>query len=250
MIYVCVVAHNHAPTVGLLLWKIRQVFVADPREYQFLVLDDGSSDGTAELLEPYQRALPMTLLRHDTPLGFAVGVDRLFREALARSDRPRRDLALLVPGDFAVSPAVIPDFLKCIDSGADVVVGETTETRGTVAERLVRRSAPWLLRPGVRVPGVRDLISGFCAFRLVTVKRALDEGNGRLLVSDGIAARAELVARAAAEARQLATVPVPARPDAERRPAHPFALALDLYRAGRQIRIPAPAVTPTTARNS
>ena len=247
MIYVCVVAQNHAPTVGLLLWKIRQVFLAHPREYQFLVLDDGSNDGTAELLEPYQRALPMTLFRHDAPRGFAAGVDQLFREALARSDRPRRDAALLVPGDFAVSPAVIPEFLKCIDSGADVVVGETTELRGTIARRLVRRSAPWLLRPGVRVPGVRDFISGFCAFRLITVKRSLDERNGRLLVSDGIAARAELVARAAAEARQLATVQVPVRPGADPRPVRSLTLALALYRAGRQIHIPTPAAAPTHA---
>ena len=245
MIYVCVVAQNHAPTIGLLLWKVRQVFVAHPREYQFLVLDDGSSDGTAELLEPYQRALPMTLLRHETPQGFAVGVDRLFREALARSDRPRRDVALLVPGDFTVSPAAIPEFLKCIDSGADVVVGETVEGRETVGERLVRRSAPFLLRPGLRVPGVRDLISGFCAFRLVTLKRSLDDATSRLLVTDGIPARAELVARAAVEARQLATVRVPARPAADRPPMRPLALAFELYRVGRRVRVPASTATPT-----
>ena len=40
MIYVCIPSHNEAPTVGLLLWKIRQVFASFPREYQLLVLDD------------------------------------------------------------------------------------------------------------------------------------------------------------------------------------------------------------------
>ena len=32
MIYVCIPSHNEAPTVGLLLWKIRQVFAAFPRD--------------------------------------------------------------------------------------------------------------------------------------------------------------------------------------------------------------------------
>ena len=43
MIYVCIPSYNEAPTVGLLLWKIRQVFASFPREYQLLVLDDGST---------------------------------------------------------------------------------------------------------------------------------------------------------------------------------------------------------------
>ena len=40
MIYVCIPSHNEAPTVGLLLWKIRQVFSGFPREYHLLVVDD------------------------------------------------------------------------------------------------------------------------------------------------------------------------------------------------------------------
>ena len=47
MIYVCIPSFDEAPTVGLLLWKIRQVFAAFPREYQLLVLDDGSTDTTS-----------------------------------------------------------------------------------------------------------------------------------------------------------------------------------------------------------
>ena len=55
MIYVCIPSYNEAPTVGLLLWKVRQVFAGFPREYQLLVLDDGSDDATAEVLERYTR---------------------------------------------------------------------------------------------------------------------------------------------------------------------------------------------------
>ena len=68
MIYVCIPSHNEAPTIGLLLWKIRQVFAGFPREYQLVVADDGSTDATAELLAPYARVLPLTVLRHERPL--------------------------------------------------------------------------------------------------------------------------------------------------------------------------------------
>ena len=50
MIYICVSARNNAATVGLVLWKVRQVFEEFSREYRLLVADDGSTDGTVEFV--------------------------------------------------------------------------------------------------------------------------------------------------------------------------------------------------------
>ena len=127
MIYVCIPTHNEADTVGLVLWKMRQVFTAFPREYQLLVADDGSTDATGEVLEPYQRVLPLTLIRHDQPRGYAASVESLLREALARSDRPKRDCAVTIHADFSVSPEAIPTLVRAMESGADLVVGETLD---------------------------------------------------------------------------------------------------------------------------
>ncbi|HEX6408254.1 MAG TPA: glycosyltransferase, partial [Gemmatimonadales bacterium] len=74
MIYICIPSYNEAPTIGLLLWKIRQVFAGFPREYHLLVLDDGSSDSTAEVLERYTRVLPLTVTRHQSRQGYAESV--------------------------------------------------------------------------------------------------------------------------------------------------------------------------------
>ena len=74
MIYICIPSYNEAPTIGLLLWKIRQVFAGFPREYHLLVLDDGSSDSTAEVLERYTRVLPLTVTRHPSRRGYAESV--------------------------------------------------------------------------------------------------------------------------------------------------------------------------------
>ena len=80
MLYVCVPSRNHGDTIGLLLWKVRQVFAAFPREYQFLVAADGSTDTTRELLDLYERALPLTVLRQREPQGHGAS------EALARDE--------------------------------------------------------------------------------------------------------------------------------------------------------------------
>jgi len=64
LIYICIPAYNEAATIGVLLWKIRQVMTDFPRDYELLVLDDGSSDETEDVLAPYARVLPLTVLRN------------------------------------------------------------------------------------------------------------------------------------------------------------------------------------------
>jgi glycosyltransferase involved in cell wall biosynthesis len=243
MIYICIPTHNDAVTVGLVLWKVRQVFSAFPREYHLLVADDGSTDATSEVLEPYLRALPLTLIRHEKPLGHPASVEALLREALNRSDRPKRDFAVTIHADFSVSPAALPELVRAMESGADLVVAEALEGEKSFAMRLVRRSAPWLLRPGLNVPGVRDLLSGVCAIRLATLRYCLKDPGQSLLELRGRSAWAELVARTAAVARQISVVSIlPAEhPHQDPSKGSAFTLALELFRAGRRLRVPAPA---------
>src|SRR3990172_8466937 len=126
MIYVCIPSYNEAETIGLVLWKIRKVFEEFPREYQILVADDGSTDRTAETLEPYTKVLPLTVIRWETRRGYAPSVEALLHQALELSDRPKRDSALLMHADFTHGPQYLPDFVRRLDSGADLVVGEGT----------------------------------------------------------------------------------------------------------------------------
>jgi len=252
MIYVCVTARNNADTVGLLLWKLRQVFAQSTREYQLLVADDGSADETPDVLQRYQRALPLTIVRPATA-GAAATYAALLGEAAQRSDRHKRDTLLLIPGDFQVSPEGVPELLRRIESGMDLAVGEMPVEGLPLAWRLLRRLTPWLLRPGIRIPGIRDPLSGCMAVRLIAVRTVLREREGHpLLATDGLAARAELVARLAAAARQTTAVALPAPPRRAGASGAALTAALQLRALARRVRIPPrapadpPAGRPTT----
>ena len=218
MIYVCVPVHSEARTVGLVLWKVRQVFTAFQREYQLLVCDDASTDGTGEVLATYAKVLPLTIVTHRERRGYAPSVEELLRLALQRTDRPKRDCAITLHADFVHNPDAMEEMVKRLESGADLVVAEQLELAGEVpwALRWARRWTPRLLR----VTGVRDTVSGYLALRLALLRQALRvEDAGPLLTTDGWPARAELVARLAPHARRLDTLSARARYDLQQRPS-------------------------------
>jgi glycosyltransferase involved in cell wall biosynthesis len=220
MIYICIPSYNEASTIGLLLWKVRQVFAGFPREYQLLVLDDGSDDGTPEVLERYTRVLPLTVTQHRERVGYAGTIEELLRQAVDRTDRPKRDAAVLMHADFAHGPHFIPDLVRRIESGADIVIAEAKlEGEPSRTRRMARRIAPMLLRGIVAVPGVSDVVSGFAIFRLVSLRNAFRSGPAPLLSSQGWAANAELYGRAARYARRVETIATVERRDLRQRPS-------------------------------
>src|SRR2546425_12987684 len=109
MIYVCVPVRNEAGTVGLVLWKVRQVFTAFEREYQIIACDDASTDGTAEVLTTYARVLPLTVVKHRSQQGYARSLEELLRLALQRTDRPKRDCAITLHADFVHAPETMEE---------------------------------------------------------------------------------------------------------------------------------------------
>ncbi|MBA2628182.1 MAG: glycosyltransferase family 2 protein [Gemmatimonadales bacterium] len=243
MIYVCIPSHNEAPTVGLLLWKIRQVFAGFSREYQLLVADDGSTDATSDVLSPYARVLPLTVVRHARREGYAATVEELLRLTLTRTDRPKRDCAILMHADFAHGPEYLPEMVRQIESGADIVVGQAARgSEPSRGRRMLRRFAPMLLRGRVRVPGVADVVSGFVAFRLVTLRNAFRDGGAPLLQTEGWAANAELLGRAACHARRIETIDVVERHDLRPRPSRvePWDAARSLWRQASRLELPPP----------
>ena len=236
MIYVCVPVHNEARTAGLVLWKVRQVFTAFPREYHLLVADDASTDDTREVLASYAKVLPMTVVTHAVRQGYARSLEELLRLALQRTDRPKRDCAITLHADFAHSPETMEEMVKRLESGADLVVAEAVERRGQASRplRLARRWAPWLLR----VPGLRDTVSGFLALRLIVLRQALRGDAVPLLLTDGWCASAELVARLSPHARRRDTVPAAVRYDLVQRRSRvkPWRQLLAAWRARPIIR--------------
>ena len=239
MLYVCIPVYNEAPTIGLLLWRIRKVFQQYSREHEILVFNDGSTDATAELLKPYHTVVPLTVLGGTEHVGYAAALSALARSVSQRTRYPRRDAMITMQGDFTDPPEHLSELIKRFEGGADVVVAERTPASLPTAARRLRRIAPWILRPFPTVPGVADPFGSLRLYRIAVIRDMLREaGDGPLASATGWAANAELLVAASRFARRVETVELDTRFDLRQRETRvrPFNDALDLFRATRAMR--------------
>lgn len=241
MLYICIPVHNEAPTIGVLLWKLRAVFQDYSREYEILVYDDGSTDSTAEILQGYESVLPLTVLGGGTAVGYAQALSALLQAASQRTKYARRDAVITMQGDFTDPPERIPEFVRRFEGGADIVVGEdnaSAEARPKAVQRL-RQLAPWALRPFVKTPGIADPFGSFRLYRVSVIRDALKaSGDVPLVRSTGWAANVDALLSLVPHARRVESVPLEPRYDL--RPRHtrvrPFADAWALFRYGQGAR--------------
>lgn len=254
MIYIGVPVHNEQHTIGLLLWRIRALLTDQGRDFHLLVVDDGSTDETADVLEPYGRVLPLTVLTNETRQGYAASVEQLIREAVRRSDYPRRDGVLILQGDFSEAPELIPDMVRCFEGGADVVAAHTTEARALPRAVRAARLGGSILARTLAIPDqVEDPLCGYRLYRLVALKRVLAEARAGqpLLRHNGWAANVELLLTVWPHVRRFENVDVALDYSRHSRASRlrPGRQLWEVFRASRDRRLRYPGSSGTDAKS-
>jgi glycosyltransferase involved in cell wall biosynthesis len=159
-------AYNEEATIGRALAALPRR-VAGFSEVQFLVVDDGSSDGTAALA---RQAGADRVVSVNTNRGLAEAFSRGLSEALAMGG----DVIVNFVADLQYDPADIPALVAPILEGrADLTVGDRGPgelSHFSPAKRLLQRVGTWVVR---QVSGIEvtDAASGFRALSRETARQ-------------------------------------------------------------------------------
>ncbi|MCG8455710.1 MAG: glycosyltransferase family 2 protein [Holophagales bacterium] len=119
LVSIVIPAYNEVATVETLLHRVADAELPAGLEREIVVVDDGSSDGTRELLRRLEAAgdPPIRLLEH----GENQGKGAALRTAFAAS---RGDIVIIQDADLEYDPSEYPALLQPIlDDLADVVYG-------------------------------------------------------------------------------------------------------------------------------
>ncbi|MFN7987412.1 MAG: polyprenol monophosphomannose synthase [Thermoanaerobaculia bacterium] len=206
---VVVPTHNEAANLPALVARLAALDLGG-REVGLVVVDDGSTDGTALVAEELGRAggrVSVTLLSRPERSGLGSAYRAGYGEALKGS----AGHFVQMDADLSHAPEAIPALLGALANGADVAVGSRWVAGGSVDERW-----PWGRRAlsrftnGALLPvlvGTRqaDPTSGFRAF----TRRALETIDVPGIRSDGFAFQVEVLC--AVLERGLGVVEVPIR---------------------------------------
>jgi glycosyltransferase involved in cell wall biosynthesis len=164
LISVVIPVRNEQECIGEALARLSAVFAGLPHEAEFLVVDDGSTDATRDVLD-VARA-------HDHRVG-VVELSRAFGKEVAMSaglEYARGDAVVIMDGDLQDPPELIPRFLDAWQQGFDVVYGVRTQRHGESALRRATASVFYRLAGLANETGIpRDAGD----FRLMS-RRAVD----------------------------------------------------------------------------
>jgi dolichol-phosphate mannosyltransferase len=192
--HVVLPAYNEEASLAPLLSRLAAV--ARTERMVVWVVDDGSSDRTVEVAERGAPGLEVKIVRHPVNLGLGQAVQTGLRAVLEAAAPV--DFVVVMDADDTHDPALIPRLHEAMDAGADVAICSRfieggDDRTAPLFRRMLSRGAAALFRRALRLDGVRDFTSGFRAYRVNLLQRAVGHWGERMVEEQGFACMVELL---------------------------------------------------------
>jgi dolichol-phosphate mannosyltransferase len=215
---VCVLpAYNEAEALPRLLRRMQECLDRLPEPLHQIVVDDGSTDGTAEAAEGMTSTqMPVRVVRHSRNRGLHGAVDTGLRAALERASDA--DWIVTMDADDTHPPDLMAAMLSKARAGADVVIASRfqpgAEWHGLTWERvLFSHGVSWMFRVAWHLPRVRDYTCGYRMYRPSLLRRAYHHYGDAFVNEPSFACMPDLLWKISRLGATFAEVPLSLRYD-------------------------------------
>lgn len=147
------------------------------KDFQILLINDGSKDGTDEVASSYLNKLPLLIIGHEENKGLGRAIKTGFEAAL--EEYSDEDIFVVLDADNTHNPDVINTMIDKIKEGYDVIIASRYAPGGkeiglNFFRRSLSKGANFLLKLFFRIDGVDDYTCGFRAYRPFVIKKGFD----------------------------------------------------------------------------
>jgi dolichol-phosphate mannosyltransferase len=156
--------------------------------YQVIVVDDGSTDKTVEVVQSTTDRISIIIEKHTTNLGLGKTIrDGIYLASKMASDR---DIIITMDADDTHTPGLIKRMTMMINEGHDVVIASRYQKGSKVIgvpfiRQLYSYGASYLFRILMPIKGVKDYTCGYRAYRADVLKSAIDRFGDSFIDQDG-----------------------------------------------------------------
>jgi len=188
--------YNEEENVKLLVYAIEHV-LSQRIHYQVIAVDDGSNDGTKEILKELSKQYPIKILEHKTNRGLAAALQTGLSEAIKLSSR--EDFIITMDSDNTHDPKYIIDMMKAAKK-ADIVIGSRYVENGRQLNVpfyrvILSKAVNFLIAKMMKLPA-KDATSGYRCFKASTLQKLDLISKHNLIESRGFEASLEILAKA------------------------------------------------------
>ena len=197
MIWILLPAYNEELSLPKLLPKIRKEFRNKGEGFKLIVVNDGSTDKTAEILTKLQKdpSYNLKVITHKINRGLGE-TERDGFEYIAENAHPE-DIIVRVEGDDTHDPKYIFDLVKKIKEGYDCVNTSRFQPGGDQIglnnyRKFISRAANIFMKVMFGIKGVKDYSCGFRAYRAIVIQEGMKKFGNHFLQLKGLGFTATL----------------------------------------------------------
>lgn len=207
-VYVVIPCYNEKSNLTQLMKDLHHS-LSRISNFEIIVVNDGSSDGSDSILTKLAVKYPINLLHHDQNMGLSSTLRDGLLSAIAIAKA--NDLVITMDADNTHKSCYIQKMLEAINEGAEIVIASRYIKGGiqigvTNNRIMLSKFANYILSflSGLKI---KDITSGYRCYRASVLKKGLEKYDSHFVDAKGFEVQAELMVKLGSLSTRVREIP-------------------------------------------